>query len=263
MSTFKFQRNKKALARKNDKHRRYRRKGTARPRRYLSIGYRGVPNQYRFVRETRPTIIDLGYAAGGVSLIPGTAPNPDMSTMTFPGFQMNQLPGFSEFAALFANYKIDMVETILIPQWSETVNPYGVAGGANPPAAIMSNLMITRICTKYLPGGLVILPTAEDMRDQLAQIQKKTRSLYGSKKWLRIKTKSPDIWINIQESQSGVLTNKVLWNQPWLPTGAAADQEFQLNDRFFADTLNGAPFVRGLYMYRMYHRVHFRAAFVG
>jgi hypothetical protein len=66
---------------------RYVRKGKARPSRALSTTYRGAPNQYRFVRETRPTTIDMGAAGAGVSLIAGTGAIPDISVFEFPNFR--------------------------------------------------------------------------------------------------------------------------------------------------------------------------------
>lgn len=234
----------------------------ARPR--LSIGYKGVPNQYRFIRETRPTTIDLGNAATpGVTHIAGTGSIPNIAVFEFPNFAINQLAGgFTEFSALFANYKIDKIQTILIPQWSsqnvQAINPLTgtwLGTGAIP------NLMLTRVNTKYLPNGYVVKATAEENRDQLAQIQKKTRSMYGSRKWLRINTVKPRVNYEIEDGAGG--QNIVSQASPWLPSVDAADQEYSMNDILFADRLDGTNFAVGLHLYRMYHRIHFRTSFVG
>ena len=215
---------------------RYVRKGKARPSRALSTTYRGAPNQYRFVRETRPTTIDMGAAGSGVSLIAGTGAIPDISVFEFPNFEINQLPGFTDFSALFANYKVDKIETVLIPQWQETVNPDGAGSGTTQ----LSNLVLTRINTKYLPNGITLSGTAEAQRDELAQIMKKTRSMYGSRKWLKINTSSPDVPKEIPDGAGG--TNLAVQPSPWLPTATAADQRFQMNDILFADRTDGKNF---------------------
>ena len=230
---------------------------------FLSTGYKGVPNTYSFIRETRPTTIDIGAnATPGVTIIAGTGAIPDIAVFEFANFSIDQLPGFTEFSSLFASYKIDKIETVLIPQWEQTVQQ-----SINPQTGVWSNtgyipnLMITRINTKYLPNGYSIKTTAEENRDQLAQIIKKTRSLYGNRKWLNINTLHPRVFQEIEDGQGGQnLTTKA---SPWLTTADAADQEYSMNDIMFADRLDGSNLSVGLYKYRMYHRVHFRCSFVG
>lgn len=240
------------------------RKGKARPSKAISTGYRGAPNQYRFVRETRPTIIDVGNAADpAVTHIAGTGAIPNTAVVEFANFQINQLAGgFTQFSDLFANYKIDKIETILIPQWSQntqpTVNPQT---GAWTNTSVIPNLMVTRINTKYLIGGYTLPATAELNRDELAQIVKKTRSLYGTKKWLRVNTSNPAVEYEIEDGSGG--QNLALKRSPWLSTVDAADQEYSMNTLFFCDKLDGTNFFAGVYTYRMFHRIHFRCAFVG
>jgi len=231
--------------------------------RALSLGYRGPPNQYRFIRETRPITVDIGDAAStGVTLIPGTGAIPNTSVYEFGNFSVDQLPGFTEFAALFAQYKVDKIETIMIPQWSETIQP-AIQPLVGPwlGSGSVPNLMLTRINVKYLTNGYTLPSTAEANRDKLAQVMKKSRSLYGSKKWLKVNTWHPMVDMEIEDGVGG--QNAVQTPQPWLPTATAADQRFQMNDLFFADRLDGTDFAVGLYRYRMYHRVHFRCGFVG
>lgn len=243
---------------------RKRKKGKARPTRALSLGYRGSPNQYRFIRETRPVVFDLADPAStGVTIIAGTGAIPNMAVFSFPDFSMDDLPGFSDFSALFANYRVDSIKTYLVPQWTQqnqpTINPLG----AWTATATIPNLMITRVNTKYLPNGYVLKATAEENRDQLAQIMKKKRSLYGTRKWLKITTSKPQVFQEILETRAGVSDNLITRPSPWLPTVQAADQEFALNDLIFADRMDGTDFAVGLYKYRMYHRVSFRTSFVG
>lgn len=238
------------------------RRGKARPRRALSTGYRGLPNQYRFVRETRPTTIDLGVAANGVSLVAGTGAIPNISVFEFPGLQFNQLPGHTDFGNLFANYKVDRIETMLIPQWQMqtqgAINPLPgpwLATGATP------NLVVTRVNTKYLVNGLTIQATAEANLDELAQIQKKKRSMYSSKRGLKIITSRPRVSYNLNDGSGG--TNVASETTPWLPLATADDQEFVMNDVLFASRCDGLDFAPGIWRYRIYHRVHFRTSFVG
>lgn len=228
----------------------------------LRLGYKGTPNTYSFIRETRPTTIDLGATGNGVTLLAGTGAIPDISIFEFPNFSIDQLPGFSEFSNLFANYKIDKIETILIPMWDQTIQQ-----AINPQTGVWSNtgyipnLVLTRVNTKYLTNGYATAANAETQRDQLAQLQKKTRSMYGNKKWLKINTIKPRVKMEIEDGAGG--QNTVPLNSPWLPSVQAADQEYIMNDLMFADKIDGTSFSAGLYKYRMYHRVHFRTSFVG
>ena len=241
----------------------YRRKGLARPTRSLRTAYRGTPNQYRFVRETRPVTIDLGtasaegdaHATPSVTIIAGT---PNTAMVNFGHFTMSALVNFeAEFDPLFANYKIDSITTFLIPQWSQ-----GVQLLSNPTSAHQyPNLMLTRVNTKFLPGGYTVPATAEASRDKLAQIQMKTRSIYGTHKWLKIVTRNPDVPLDVPDGAAGV--NSTQQSAPWLPIKASSNQQFIMNDTFFADTFNGDSLPAGIYKYRVYHKVNFRVAFVG
>lgn len=239
------------------------RKRIYRRKKHVRLGYKGVPNSYSFCRETRPTIIDLGTAGSGVTLLAGTGAIPNISVFEFPNFSIDQLAGgFSEFSNLFANYKITFIQTVLVPQWQQTNQvPVTPLTGAWAGTAYTPNLMITRINTKYLTEGLALAGTAEDQRDNLAQLQKKTRSLYGSKKWLKINTKNPKVTVQIPDGAGG--HNVAPMKTPWLGTVASADQEYVMNDVMFADTLNGSNLVPGVYQYRMYHKIWFQCAFVG
>ena len=240
----------------------YRKKGNARPVKSLSLGYRGVPNQYRFIRETRPTQIDLGVVGNGVTHIAGTGSNPSISCLAFPALAINQVPGFSDFSNLFANYKVDKIETILVPMWSQQIaNAVTPLTGTWLGSGAIPNLMITRINTKFLISGLTLKGTAEAQRDELAQIMKKKRSLYGSKKWLKVNTARPRVTFKVEDGGGG--TNLMSMPTQWMETQNSADQEYNFNDLIFADRLDGTDFVPGLYLYRMYHRIHFRTAFVG
>lgn len=229
----------------------------ARPTRALKMSFRGQPNTWRFVRETRPITIDMGAAAGGVTLVAGTGAIPNTSILNLPNFQFDSLVNYTEFSALFASYKIDSITTTFIPQWQETVNPDGAGSGTTQ----IPNLMVTRLNTKYLPNGYTPGATAEANRDKLAQIIKKSRSLYGSKKWLKLTTRNPLVWQDIEDGSGG--TNLTTRYSPWMPTATAADQQYAMNDVFFADTLSGIDITSGKYLYRYYHRVSFRCSFLG
>lgn len=252
------------MAKRRGRPGRYRRR-VARPRRALSTGYRGPPNQYKFIRETSPVTLDIGAAsvASGVSIIAGTGPLPNTAMLQLPPFKMDALPGYTEFSALFANFKVDKIETILIPQWvnntQPTINPLTGAWSAT---AGVPNLMITRVNTRYLPQGYTAPATAEASRSKLSQIVKKTRSLYGTRKWLKLTTTRPTVLAEILEAPAGA-ASEIARKSPWLPTSSMADQEFVQNDLLFADRLNGTDHLAGVYLYRMYHRITFRCGFLG
>lgn len=228
--------------------------------RALSTGFRGAPNAYRFVRETLPTILDCGTtnATLGVQVLPSAGgADYSMAVIKIPAVRMADLVNVTEFSALFATFKVDKIETYLIPQWEGTVNPdYPTAG----PLAI-PGLMITRINTKYLHAGLTVSANAAAQRQVLAQIQKKSRSLYGSKKWLKLSTWHPHVPIDVSDGAGG--TNAGIFPSPWLPLATATDQAYPANTTFFADTLSGIDIAPNIYRYRTYSKVHFRCSFVG
>ena len=246
-------RRKVTYARRPHVRRRYK----ARPGRALKTTYRGSPNVWSFQRETRPQVIDLGVAAGGITLLAGTGAIPNTSVLNLPNFQFTDLVNYAEFSALFASYKIDSIVTTLIPQWQNTVNPDGAGSGTTQ----IPNLMCCRINTKFLPNGFTLAATAEANRDKLAQVIKKSRSLYGSRKWLKLVTKSPLVWQDIEDGSGGV--NLTTRRSPWLPTATAADQQYTQNDMIFFDSLSGIDIASGVYKYRYYHTVRFRCGFIG
>lgn len=243
-----------------------RRRGSARPMRSLSTGYRGVPNSYRFTRETSPVVIDLGITdpdpstrnpQSGVSVLAAAGTEPTMTYINLPSVRMMDLPNVAEFSSLFNNYHVDKIETFLIPMWQSTDNPNGVGSG---PLQI-PGLMITRVNTKWLATGLPAAANAAAQRNQLAEIQKKSRSLYGNKKWLKLVTDNPKVQIDVSDGAAG--TNIGIYPQPWLQFSTGADQQFESNHTFFADRLDGTSMVSGVYKYRMYHKLHFRTSFLG
>lgn len=203
--------------------------------------------------------VDIGNnLTSGVTLIGGTGAIPNISAFQFQGLEMNQLANFvSEFSPLFANFKVDKITTYLIPQWQETVNPDGAGSGTTQ----LSNLMVTRINTKWMIETFGLEATAEAQRDKLAQIQKKTRSLYGIKKWLKFVTYNPEVGKTIPDGSGG--TNIALQPSPWMSILNGSDQKYSSNDTVFCDRLDGKDFTTGVYLYRMYHRVHFRVSYVG
>lgn len=170
---------------------------------------------------------------------------------------MADLPNVTEFAALYANFKVDRITTYLIPQWESTDNPNGVGSG---PLQI-PGLCISKVNTKYLATGLTASANAAAQRTVLAQIMKKTRSLYGSKKWLKLTTARPNVPIDVSDGAAS--TNIGLFPSPWLQFSTGTDQQFASNTTFFADTLNGTDIQPRIYKYRCYSRVEFRCSFVG
>lgn len=238
-------------------------KGKARPMKSLSTGYRGTPNEYRFVRETIPEIVNVGIINPGVTIIPAAGPGDwNMSALQFSGFKMEQVSQFvTEFSPLFASYYLDKIETILIPQWQTSVQS-AVSVGA--PTSPTPELMVTRVNTKYFPGDFTYQATALLQRTKLAQIQKKSRSLYGSRKWLTVNTYKPMISKFVPEDNTGAAPTKAaLQRPPWLSVRNASDITFAMNDVVFFDSMRGENLQPLPYLYRMYHRVHFRVSQVG
>jgi hypothetical protein len=254
----------KRTTRRKGTKKRVTRKGAARPMRSLKQSYRGNPNQYRFVRETVPVTVNLSdNDDSNVNLIAGTGTHPNVSRLHVESFKMADLASFSEdFATLFVNFKIDKIETILVPMWTQSVQePFGPAGGA---AVVHPDLMCTRINTKFYTAGTAAPATAEGARLELAQLQMKSRSIYGSKKWLKLITKDPMVRTKLYD-ENGTEEGLKLKKAGWLGIGQHVNTTYQTNDVCFFDRLDGTDFIADekYYMYRMYHRVHFRVSLVG
>jgi hypothetical protein len=235
--------------------------GKARPMRALRQSYKGVPNAYRFVRESTPFFLNVGVAGSHISLIAGTGSIPNISVLKSDKFSMDMLSAFeTEFAPLFATFKLDKVELTMIPQW-QIMNEGNLSVGAD--TSRTPNLMVTRINTKYLGQDVTLDSTAEGQRDALAQRQMKTRSLYGSKKWLKLTTHRPDVARAVPKDLAHTATVQALQASPWLPIQGGDKVQFALNDLCFFDSLSGEDILHIPYVYRCYWKAYFRVSQVG
>lgn len=238
-------------------------KGRARPRRSLRQSYKGIPNQYRFVREGPPFVIDVGNANEHTQILSGL---PNMSMLDFQTFQMNRLVDFDEFGALFTSYKLDRLELIMTPMWQSMPQVNTSHAEAAPAAAAYSipNLMMTRVSTRYTLNDTPPA-NADDARATLAQTQMKTRTLYGSRKALRLITNNPNVATEILQGLPGAV-NIAAKTSPWLSIAQGADQRFLLNDRIYCERIDGQSFPMTLpptptvYLYRCFYKAYFRVA---
>lgn len=172
---------------------------------------------------------------------------------------MQLLAGFAtDFANLFTNYKVDMIEVFLWSLW-ETSNQPVLSAGAGTSVVPM---MVTRINDRYvaLANTLAALDTA-DLHSEMAQMQMKTRTQYGSAKPLVIRTKKPRVFSTISASVAGGVTEVVTRRQPWLSITGSDDVEFAMNTLLVAEQMNlNGTMPANIYEYRTYTRVHFRCS---
>lgn len=231
------------------------RNARARPMKALRTNYRAI-NKYRFVRET-----------ADVTLSPTLIPAPsgqvgNMAYFNFNNITIGDLVNWTEFQALFASYTIDKIETYLIPMFSSTEN-IGVIGN-NPSESYQ--LMVTRVNTKYLNTPFQISANSEDQRDVLAQLQCKSRSLYATKKWLKLVSYNPKP-LEILATNSGATPvdyTQLSSRKRWLSTtGDAVNQVFQHNQLVFFDRLDGLAINPAQLNYRTWTKITFRVSQVG
>lgn len=230
----------------------FRRKGRARPMRSLRTSYKGIPNQYRFVRETVPETFDLGANGGGITLVASAATGQNIARFDAPFLSFNDMVTVSDFNNLYANYKIDKIETHFVPMWNLNASP-------------SLDVMITRVNTKYLVNGFPTKTTSEAYVQELAQLQMKTRSRYTAKRGFVLATWNPKVFMKIKTSNADgtdVETTTTM-DEPWLSLSTQAGVEFSHNDVFFAQALNGENLTSGTYKYRTYHKIFFRCSYVG
>lgn len=234
---------------------RRRRIAKARPMRSLKTNYRAL-NVYRFVRETLPT-------TNSFTIIPqGTGSYGAMGYMSFENLQVNQLPGFnSDFANLFARYKVDKIVTKLTPMWQEQTFDTGIA---STNMSTSNQLEITRVNTKFMNGDFPIAADAASQLSELAQLQCKSKSLYAAKKPLYLTTLNPGVQSRMVVDSAG---NEVdaRASCPWLAlsgTHAAIDVPFKHNAIIFARRIDGSS-LNANWVYSVTHKIYFRCSQVG
>lgn len=228
---------------------RRRRIGRARPMRSLKTNYRSI-NTYRFVRETLPQTLPFSLIAAGSAF-------PVMGYLEFANLQFNQLvQSTTEFGNLFARYKVDKIETILTPLWSENAREYSPPATSNSPA-----LRITRINTKYFNGPTSLGSTSDAVLGELAQIQSKTVTSYASHRSLKLVTMNPMITAQsvLDATSTEIATAQAA---PWLNISNQADVPFKHNSVIFAERTDGLA-LNANWKYRVVHKVYFRCAQVG
>jgi len=226
---------------------RRRRTGKARPMRSLKTNYRSQ-NVYRFCRETLPE-------ATTFSIIPtaaGTA-TPAMGYLTFENLQFGQLAKPAEFEGLFARYKVDKIQTTLIPMFDNMP--------ANPNVASSVNLEITRVNSKWISGAFPIQTISSlKQMEALAQFQAKSKSLYASRRPLVITTMNPGVAEKTVIDSTGTEI-QTRGPMPWLPL-AQHTVPLKHNSVLFASRVDGTD-MDVSWKYRVTHKIWFRCAQVG
>lgn len=239
-----------------------RRKGYARPRKSLRTSYKGVPNQYRFVRESLPFTIDVGNPPATYGQLIGGGGVQNLTLLFFSGFQMKQLVEFErDFPPLFNTYKLDKLEVFMLPQWEGMIASPMVETAGTGVSLALPNLACTRVSTRYMLNNPAPV-SALDAREQLAQIQMKSRSTYASKRWLKLTTTSPMVMMKVESLVTTAPTNLAPKKAPWLDLLTGADQKFMINSQVYLDRIDGNDFPGGStpYKYRCYYKAHFRVS---
>lgn len=231
----------------------YRNIGKARPMKALKQSYKGIPNTYRFVREEVSSVIDIHD-----SLVAATG---TVSVVNLDNFKMNLITNFvTEFAPLFANYKLDMLVFYLNPLFTVTTGEAFGTGAISTP-----ELNITRINTKYLNTPIALGTTDAGVRQSLAQIQCKTTSRYASKYPLKLVTKFPRQFQVIQPQQGvgGVSSEFVTEPGQWLSIRNSSDVEYGTNHTLVFQKRDQSAIQAGVYKYQLVTKAYFRCSQVG
>ena len=172
---------------------------------------------------------------------------------------VNDVTNYNEFVNLYARYKVDKIVTTLIPM-------YDISELIQPPTtpSLSTNLELTRVNTKWLSGPFPISANSDQQLNELAQLQGKTKSLYASKRPLRLVTVNPGV------EQRGVIDATgtevdVRKPCPWLSLGGtnqAIDVPFKHNALVFAARVDGQS-LNADWKFRVTHTVYFRCSQVG
>ena len=223
------------------KRRSYRPKGLARPMRSLRTNYRGVPNQYRFVREMASEKVDLHTYLKQTTC----------GIMTVPGIAINDLTNFqADYANLFTNYKIDKIEVEFRPVF-DVVNPQST----------MPQLTLTMINTKWHINAIAYGATDAQVRQTVSQIQTKTRLNYGSKNGFKLTTYKPRMYAAVQTDFSGGTEVSSIPSR-WMNISSSGDTSHIMNTDVFFERNDQGAITADTFRFLRIVRVHFRVSAV-
>lgn len=225
------------------------RKG-ARPMRSLPTSYKSM-NTHRFVRETMPQTKSF-------SIVPAGTAFPAMGKLDFDSLSFNLLvDGPTDFGSLFARYKVDKIETILTPMFSEVNETYG----PNANYSLSPALRITRINTKYFNGPVNFGATSDEVLSELAQIQSKSVTAYASRRSLKMVTTNPGVYMKaVEDNTNAEITTR--GPAPWMNISTQNDVPLRHNSAIFAERTDGGD-LTDAWKYRVVHKVYFRCSQVG
>lgn len=215
----------------------------ARPMSSLKHNYRAT-NVYRFVRETLPITKSFNLISAGTVY-------PAMGYLKFDNLQFDLcVNAKAEFGPLFARYKVDKIETILTPTFTNTSSSQSLPG-----------LRITRINTKWFNAGFSTNTTSDDQLAELAQLQSKTVSNYASNRSLILITNNPGVQKKsvLDDTGAELITRA---SAPWMNITSQSDVPLRHNSTLLAERIDGLALTAD-WKYRVVHKLYFRCSQVG
>ena len=218
--------------------------------RSLASNYKSM-NVHRFVRETMPQTKSF-------SIVPGGTAFPAMGKLDFENLSFNLLvSGVTDFGNLFARYKVDKIETILTPLFTQVTETY--SSGAN--YSLSPALRITRINTKWFNGTVDFGATSDEVLSELAQIQSKSVTAYAQPRSLKMITYNPGVYVKgVRDNTNTELVTR--GSAPWMNISTQNDVPLRHNSAIFAERTDGSA-LTDAWKYRVVHKVYFRCAQVG
>jgi hypothetical protein len=245
---------KRAPAKRKPARRAPRRKMYARPNK--SLGYRR-PAQFMFHRETMPSTksLDILAAAGN---------QPAMGYLQFR-LNMDSLVNTSDFSNLFANYRVTCIVTTLTPLFDGTIANLMQTGetGFDPIQTYSAQCIVTKVHGKYLNEPFQISTNGLTQREELAQIQAKTKTKMLKPRDIKLVTKYPATYTVGQADPDQPATQSVERGKSrWLSLQDDRDMEFVHNDTIFVERVDGRD-VTSDFKFRVTHKVYFKCSYVG
>lgn len=246
---------KRAPAKRKPARRAPRRKMYARPNK--SLGYRR-PAQFMFHRETLPSTKSL-------DILAASGNQPAMGYLQFR-LNMDSLFNTSDFSNLFANFRVTCIVTTLTPLFDGS--PFTRGSEAN--AAISDTwqsysgqCIVTRVHGKYLNEPFQISTNALTQREELSQIQAKTKTKMYKPRDIKLVTKYPATYNVVQADPTQPATQSVVRGKSrWLSWQDDRDMEFAHNDTVFVEKVDGRDLTTD-YKFRVVHKVYFKCSYVG
>jgi hypothetical protein len=193
----------------------------------------------------------------------------NQSAMGYLQFRLNMdsLVNTADFSNLFANYRVTCIVTTLTPMFQ--------GNDSNPPTAADNvgafyswqsyspQCIVTKVHGKYLNEPFEVAANGLAQREELSQIQAKTKTKMYKPRDIKLVTKYPATYkLSVADPAQPTTTSVVRDKSRWLSWQNDRDMEFAHNDTIFVERVDGGDLTTD-WKFRVTHKVYFKCSYVG